>query len=190
MSAKNQTLGGTFGVTTAGLDVDWDAVYRRELPRVYNYFRYRLGDDARAEDLTSATFEKAWRKRDSYRRDAAAFSTWLLTIARNVATDEWRARRAVLPLETLAERAAPDSPEENYARRAELEQLGALLAELEPDERELVALKYGAELNNREIAAHLGLGESNVGTILYRVVGKLRRRWAEDERGGTGDGAR
>jgi RNA polymerase sigma-70 factor (ECF subfamily) len=177
MSAKNESLDGAFRSMTAKLDVDWNAVYRRELPRVYNYFRYRLGDDAAAEDLTSATFEKAWRKRDSYRRELAAFSTWLLTIARNVATDHLRARHTSLALDAVTTLTAPDSPDEQYARRAELEQLGALLAELNEDERELVALKYGAELNNREIAQHLGMSESNVGTTLYRVVGKLRTRW-------------
>ena len=46
-----------WGVVTA--EPDWDAVYTEQLPRVYNFFRYRLGNDAHAEDLTSRTFEKA-----------------------------------------------------------------------------------------------------------------------------------
>ncbi len=50
-----------------------------------------------------------------------------------------------------------------------------------PDrERELVALKYGAELTNREIARMTGLSESNVGTILNRVVAKLRNEWEKN----------
>jgi RNA polymerase sigma factor (sigma-70 family) len=67
-------------------EVDWNAVYGEMLPKVYNYFRYRLGDDPAAEDLTAATFEKAWSKRKQYRRDKSAFSTWLFTIASRVAT--------------------------------------------------------------------------------------------------------
>src|SRR5437879_2999161 len=43
--------------------VDWDTVYREELPRIYNFFRYRVGNPATAEDLTSLAFEKAWRAR-------------------------------------------------------------------------------------------------------------------------------
>src|SRR5689334_9343565 len=78
---------------------DWDAVYREQLPRVYNFFRYRFGNTADAEDLTSRTFEKAWRARHRYRRDVAGFSTWLLTIARNVGIDHIRARRLWVPLE-------------------------------------------------------------------------------------------
>ena len=78
---------------------DWDAVYRAELPRVYNFFRYRLGDVPDVEDLTARTFEKAWRARNRYRSDVAGFATWLMSIARNVATDHIRARRLHLPLE-------------------------------------------------------------------------------------------
>ena len=180
MSAHDQSLRSVFNVTTAKFNVDWNAVYRQELPRIYNYFRYRLGDNALAEDLTSATFEKAWRARDKYRRDLAAFSTWLLTIARNVATDHLRSDRAYLTLDAVREQPAPGSPHETYARQAELEQLGALLNKLNEQERELVALKYGAELNNREIATHLGISESNVGTTLHRIVTKLRQQWERE----------
>src|SRR6266496_425703 len=40
---------------------DWDALYAEQLPRIYNFFRFRVGEGAVAEDLTSITFEKAWR---------------------------------------------------------------------------------------------------------------------------------
>ena len=81
---------------------DWDEVYRAELPRVYNFFRYRFGVGADADDLTSRTFEKAWRARQRYRRDLAGFSTWLHSIARNVAIDHLRAARPQVPLEAAA----------------------------------------------------------------------------------------
>jgi RNA polymerase sigma-70 factor (ECF subfamily) len=181
MSAQNQSWRRFVAVTTAALDVDWNAVYRDELPRIYNYFRYRFGDNGLAEDLTAATFEKAWRARERYRRDLSGFSTWLLTIARNVATDHWRARRADVSLDAVREYPAPDSPHELYVRGAEIQRLGALLAQLKAHERELVALKYGAGRNNREIAKLLGMSESNVGTTLHRIVSKLRERWSEGE---------
>ena len=79
--------------------VDWEATYREEMPRVFNYFRYRGLERATAEDLTSVTFEKAWRARDRYRRDRAAVSTWLLAIARNVAIDHFRRSRPEVPIE-------------------------------------------------------------------------------------------
>jgi RNA polymerase sigma-70 factor, ECF subfamily len=182
MSVQNRFLQGFSAVTPAQADADWNAVYQRELPRIYNYFRYRFGNNAVAEDLTATTFEKAWKARSRYRRDLAGFSTWLLAIARNVAADYWRAHRDLVPLDTLAEQPAPGSPHEAYARRAELERLGALLAQLPERERDLVALKYGAQLNNREIAQQLHWSESNVGTTLHRIVAKLRERWDDRER--------
>jgi DNA-directed RNA polymerase specialized sigma24 family protein len=53
-------------------ELDWDALYADQAPRVFNYFRFRLGGGgADVEDLTSRTFEKAWRSRARYRRDLA-----------------------------------------------------------------------------------------------------------------------
>ena len=57
-----------------------------------------------------------------------------------------------------------------------------LLAELPDRERELLALKYGSGLTNREIAGLTGVSESNIGTILYRTLRRLRTLWDE---GGT-----
>jgi RNA polymerase sigma-70 factor (ECF subfamily) len=156
---------------------NWEAVYTEQLPRVYNFFRYRLGNEAHAEDLTSRTFEKAWSARARYRRDLAGFSTWLLSIARNVAIDHLRAQRPHLPLEAAEEVATPGTPHDDVAKASDLARLGALLKTLAPREQELVALKYGAEATNRAIAELTGLSESNVGTILHRVVQALRRDW-------------
>jgi RNA polymerase sigma-70 factor, ECF subfamily len=159
-------------------EVDWDRVYAEQLPRVLNFFRYRCGNAADAEDLTSITFEKAWRGRDRYRRDKGAFSTWLFTIARNAAVDHYRARPPVVPLdEAAAVAAGAATPEDETALRSDAARLAALLPTLSDRDRELIALKYGAEMSNRDIARATGLSESNVGTILYRAVQTLRERW-------------
>jgi RNA polymerase sigma-70 factor (ECF subfamily) len=157
---------------------DWEQVYAEQLPRVLNFFRYRLGDTADVEDLTARTFEKAWRARDRYRRDVAGFTTWLLTIARNVAIDHLRARRPYEPLEVAADVPSSDAtPEQQVLQHSEAQRLAALLATLPPRERDLMAMKYGADMTNRAIARATGLSESNVGTILHRAVESLRVRW-------------
>ena len=92
-------------------ELDWDAVYADQLPRIYNYFRFRLGSDADVEDLTARTFEKAWRSRASYRCDIAGFSTWLFRIAHNVGVDYLRARRNHVPIEAVDELVADSTPE-------------------------------------------------------------------------------
>src|ERR671925_548123 len=125
---------------------DWEQVYAEQLPRVLNFFRYRLGQTADVEDLTARTFEKAWRARHRYRRDLAGFSTWLLTIARNVAIDHLRVRQRPPnsePLDVAASAPSPDhTPEGQAVHQSEAQRLGALLATLEPRQRELIAMKY------------------------------------------------
>jgi RNA polymerase sigma-70 factor (ECF subfamily) len=161
----------------AAAEPDWDAVYAEHLPRIFNFFRYRCGPTADAEDLTARTFERAWRARRRYRRDVAGFSTWLFSIARNVAIDHYRARRPHVSLEAAVELAAAGTPEDEASRRSDSGRLALLLATLTDREREIVALKYGGDMNNRAIARATGLSESNVGTILHRAVQRLRSRW-------------
>ena len=137
-------------------DAEWDEAYAWHLPRVYNFFRYRVGDGADAEDLTSVTFEKAWRARDRYRRDHA-------------------------PIESAEHVAAGPTPEDLAVRRSDEEKLGRLLNGLPDRDRELLALKYGAGMTNRAIARLTGLTESNVGTLVHRAIVALRADWKEGD---------
>jgi RNA polymerase sigma-70 factor (ECF subfamily) len=162
-------------------EIDWNIVYRDQLPRVYNYLRFRVGNEADAQELTSRTFEKAWRSRNQYQRNLAGFSTWLFTIAQNVAIDHLRARRPHLPLESALEVVGAESPLNDAERDSNLARLAVLMERLDQRDQEVVALKYGADLTNREIARLTGLSESNVGTLLHRAVRELRSGWESRE---------
>lgn len=155
---------------------DWDAAYAEYLPRIYQFFCYRVRDGTTAEDLTSITFEKAWRARDRYRDDRSAFTTWLFAIARNVAIDYFRQHRET---ESLHESdAGNDVPlDETVQQRQDFARLSQLLAKLPIREREVIALKYGAALSHRDIARLLNLSESNVAVIAHRTVQHLREQW-------------
>jgi RNA polymerase sigma-70 factor (ECF subfamily) len=171
MNTRTNTLKGAYALAE---EIDWEVAYQEYLPRVYNFFCYQISDESLAEDLTAATFEKAWRGRTRFRRDLSAFSTWLFTIARNVATDHFRRRDRDIPLDVVSAQADPVSLEETVQRNQDFARLSRVLSQLPVRERELVAFKYGAGLNNREIAHLTRLSESNVGTILNRTVEKLR----------------
>ena len=181
MGNGDAVLGRVLPWAPAASERDWDALFAEQMPRVYNFFRYRVGHGADAEDLTSITFEKAWRARHRYRRDLAAFTTWLFVIARRVAVDHYRRRKPVVPIEAAADVPAAGTPEEDAVRRSEVERLQRLLEGLDARARELVALKYGAGLTNRAIAGLTGLTESNVGTLLHRTVASLRVEWFGEE---------
>lgn len=165
----------------SGEDINWDSVVNNELPRLYNYLRYRLGDESIAEELTSVVLEKAWTKRHRYRKDRAAFSTWLFAIAQKEVLMYLRKRRVTLPI-SMAENVTGETAEDIVQYSQDIKHLSLLLIIMPEREREIVSLKFGADLNNREISVITGLSESNVGTILSRVLQKLREQWqVQDE---------
>ena len=171
-----------FLTRASSTEAEFEELYHAELPRIYNFFRYRVGDGQIAEDLTSETFEKAWRNRERYRNDLAAFSTWLFTIARRVALDYFRKHHPhEIPLDGMANTSASNFVEDISQQSADFAHLSVLLARLADRERELVALRYGAGLTNRAIAHLSGLTESNVGVILHRALQQLRSKWENDD---------
>jgi len=152
-------------------------LYEEYMPKVFRYMNYRVNDISVAEDLTSAVFEKVLTRLTSYRLDKASFSTWLFTIARNTVIDHYRtfSKKQTVPLDKAAEMsAANSSPEEEFSRKEERQRLKVCLAVLSAQEQDIVSFKFASELTNRQIANMIGLSESNVGTILYRAVRKLR----------------
>ena len=156
------------------VEIDWNQLYGEHIGRVFNFFRYRTGDDQLAQDLTSTTFEKAWKKRHQYRGTREEFVGWLYAIARNVAHDYFRKKRDVVSLEGLVIHSIDGELTEEVAQKIEFSQLVHCIKQLPEREQEIITLKYGADLNNRQIAKQMGLSESNVGSILHRMVKKLR----------------
>lgn len=158
--------------------IDWGHVVLVDFPKVFNYFRYSGLDDDSAEELAAITFEKAWRARDTYKPKKSALITWLTTIAKNTLIDYYRTNKPLYPIDALEEKNEPGSQGHNLEQVIQqtefLEKLRKLLFQLPDRERELIALKYGTGMTNRDIAELTGLTESNVGTILHRVVSFLR----------------
>ena len=155
--------------------------YEAYLPRVLNYVRLRVDDEALAQDLTARTFERVLTHIDSL-RDLDAFGGWLFRIARNVIAGHYRRRKPELPLEWAADCAAPDpSPESDVERAEHLATLQGVLAGLSEREREIIRLRFVAELPHREIGKAMGLRAGNVAVILYRALNKLREQFEREE---------
>jgi RNA polymerase sigma-70 factor (ECF subfamily) len=153
------------------------AIYDHYYPRIYAYVRYRVRDAGLTEDITAQIFERVLANLSKYDAEQAPFAVWLFTIARHRVSDHHRAqqRRHLLPLDLVRGRASADpAPEEIVVRDETREALLVAVSRLSERERDILALKFGAELTNRRIAALTGLTESNVGVILYRAVRRLR----------------
>ena len=164
------------------------SLYEEHMAYVFRYINYRLGNRNEAEDLTSIVFEKALAAFHRYDSNKAAPQTWLLTIARNTVTDYLRksSKRKTMPLDNAVgvESMDPPPPEQTESRE-EYEQLQVCLATLPQREQEIISLKFGGELNNRQISSVVGLSENNVGTILFRAICKLRnclKDWSNETR--------
>jgi RNA polymerase sigma-70 factor (ECF subfamily) len=153
---------------------DFEALYRRTFPRAYAYAASLLRDRSAAEEVTAQAFERAYRKRRSYRQRRGTVDAWLFGIVRNAALDELRRRRRSAGLEAEPADLAGSAADEQVEGAIRRQTLRAALAGLEPRDRELVALKFAGGLGNAEIARVLGVSESNAGTRLHRVLTKLR----------------
>ena len=168
------TLTAPLRSRTSSPALDFEALYRATRDDVYAYAATLLRDRAAAEDVTAAAFERAYRKQRTYKAARGSERAWLFGIARNAALDELRRRKrsAALAAEPAdVEAAPPEDAAEAALRRAAVR---VALARLEGRERELIALKFHAGLDNSEIAAVLGVSVSNAGTQLHRAMTKLR----------------
>jgi RNA polymerase sigma-70 factor, ECF subfamily len=137
--------------------------------RVYAYVAYRVGDGADAEDLTSETFERAVRYRKTYDSTKGEPIAWLLGIARRCIESSAVARTPV-PQE-LPDAPAPGDLEEHTVRRLTL---SAAVSALDEHDRELVALRYGADLTSRQIGEVVGARANTVDVALHRALARLR----------------
>lgn len=153
---------------------EFEELYRASRDDVYAYVATLLRDRFAAEDVTALAFERAYRKRSSFRPGRGSARAWLFGIARNAALDELRrrTRTAAAGVEPVDEAArSPEDEAETGARRLAVR---AGLESLHPRERELVALKFFAGLSNAELAEVLGTSETNAGTRVHRAIHKLR----------------
>jgi RNA polymerase sigma factor (sigma-70 family) len=168
----SETLVATAEEAPLAADLAFDRLYRSSRDDVYAYVAGLLRDAPAAEEVTAMAFERAYRKRNRFDPQRGEPRAWLFGIARNAALDELRRRGR--QAELTAEPADLDSfrPDEGPSERRLA--VSAALERLQPGERELIALKFFAGLDNVEIAQVLDVSESNAGTKLHRAMTKLR----------------
>ena len=154
---------------------DFERLYAEHAHALLGFLVYRTGDRALAEDMLADTFEKVLRTRRGFDRRRASEKTWLYTIALNRLRDHTRKAGA----ESRAiERAAVEVGAGDGRGGLELaesrQSLTTALAALSPEEREAVALRYGADLSVPEVARVLGESVTTMEGRVYRALRKLR----------------
>lgn len=156
------------------------ALYELYVTRVYRYLRTHCQSDEDAADLTQHVFLRALDALPGYRAGGAPFGAWLFRIARHAAIDAHRRARSTIAWERMPEALHPGSgrdPEDELLRREALGRLQGLLAALDSDKRELLALRFAAQLSAPEIAAVVGKRPDAVKRQLTRIIHGLKEAY-------------
>jgi RNA polymerase sigma factor (sigma-70 family) len=154
-------------------DDEFERLYAAEAQGLFAFLAYRTGDRALAEDLLADAFERALRSRGRFNPRRGSQKRWLYAIALNLLRDH--ARRAAAEGRALGRVDQPAASDEleGVERR---EALHRALARLSPEEREAIALRFGADLSVPEMARVLGEPLTTVEGRVYRALRKLRER--------------
>jgi RNA polymerase sigma-70 factor (ECF subfamily) len=153
---------------------DFDRVYAEHAQAVFAFLAYRTGDRVLAQDLAADTFEAAFKARRRFDRKRGSERTWLMTIALNRLRDHARRQAAeARAYERVTTGAGPAGADE-FEAVADRDLVMRGLAALSEEERECLALRFGADLTLKEIAAAIGEPESTVEGRVYRGLRKLR----------------
>src|SRR5687768_13207429 len=150
-------------------DEEFERLYAAEAAGLFSFLAYRVGDRSLAEDLVADAFERALRSRRRFDRRRGSEKTWLYAIALNVLRDH--ARRTAAAGRALERHGATaDAIDPAIAQVEHRDQVQRALTVLNPEEREAIALRFGAELTVPEIAQVLGERLTTVEGRVYRAL--------------------
>jgi RNA polymerase sigma-70 factor (ECF subfamily) len=155
-------------------DEAFERLYAEHAQALYGFLSYRTGDRVLAEDLLADTFERALRARGRFDRRKASEKTWLYAIALNLLRDQVRRRGSeskALERVAVGVSGASGGGIEQIADR---DLVGRSLGALSEEEREAIALRFGADLTVPEIAKLIAEPLSTVEGRVYRALRKLR----------------
>lgn len=152
-------------------------LYDTYLPKIYRFVFLKTGRKQDAEDLTHQIFASAWENMSRYELKGFPFSSWLYRIANNAVIDYYRTWKHYQSIDAV--------PEEIFAETTNLETkldaafdihiIKTALQKLEPDQQNILIMKFVDDLSNKEIAAVVGKSEGAVRVIQHRALKQLKQ---------------
>lgn len=157
----------------------FSAIYEHYEPHLYRFVFAKVSIKEIAEDLTSQTFEKALKNIHTFKWEGNSLSSWLYQIAKRLIIDYYRAtaRHGAVVTDAVDTTTLSD----NYSLEQQIETevnqnlLQDLIEKLPEKERKVMYLKFYNGYTNKLIGEITGLSETNVGTIIYRAVRRLKQ---------------
>ena len=156
-------------------DEDFERLYEEHAEALLSFLALRTGDRALAEDLLADAFERVLRKRRTFDRRRGSEKAWLYSIALNLLRDH--ARRSKVErgaTEKIRFERGTEAPDPNLGQVEDRDVVDQVLGVLSAEEREAVALRFGADLTVPEIAELTGNSLTTVEGRVYRALKKLR----------------
>jgi RNA polymerase sigma-70 factor (ECF subfamily) len=147
---------------------------------VYSYLRSRADNDEDAADLTQQVFLQALDGLPRYQNRGLPFAAWLLSIARNLAINFHKGSRRPMPWDLLPEALQASGDDDVGGRAARGDLIDTLFAHLDPHARELLLLRFGADLTVAEIALVIGKSEAATRMRLIRTLRTLRENYHDE----------
>jgi RNA polymerase sigma-70 factor (ECF subfamily) len=157
----------------------FDAYYGR----VYRYAFGRLRNQSDAEDVAAETFARVVRDLGKFRWKGAGFEAWLFRIASNLVVDRTReASKEMVDEEMVTDRGKVSSqtPETEVIRRELAADLGVMLSGLAPEQREVLLLRFAADLDTSEVARMMEKNTNAIRQLQFRALQRMREKMSAE----------
>ncbi len=158
------------------------AVYNQYFPEIFRYVRYRLDDDALAEDISSEVFCSLLKAIKAGRAPQVNLRGWLIGTARHMIIDHLR-RNHRHPSEAISDALEfnGDGPSEEVEQRLASRALHKALVHLTEDQQQVLALRFGQGYSLEETAAVMKKQVNAVKALQFRALNALQRRLGEEK---------
>ncbi len=154
-------------------------LYDQYAPALYRFIAVKVSTKQEAEDLMHEVFLSAWQKLPTFEEQGFPFGSWLYKIARNRTIDYYRTKKVAASIDD-EEGGFDQLPDHNVKIEAAVDQqfdidaIKGALNQLNPEQREVIELRFMAELSPVEIAGIVGKKEGTVRIIQFRALKKLK----------------
>ncbi|MBI5733164.1 sigma-70 family RNA polymerase sigma factor [Candidatus Jorgensenbacteria bacterium] len=151
-------------------------LYDEYIPRIYRFILLKVSRKQDAEDLTHQVFLNAWQNINRYEFRGFPFSSWLYRIAVNAVIDFYRTNKHEQRLETTPEEDLSETSELNDTvdHVLDITAVKTAVAKLEPDQQNVIIMKFVDDLSNKEVAQALEKTEGAIRVIQHRALKQLR----------------
>ncbi len=159
-------------------------LYETYFDRIYRYAYLRLNNGTEAEDVAQDVFVRALAAIKKYEERDVPFTAWLFRIAHNQVIDHVRKEKGEKRVsfdDCPNLQASEPSPDSLAEKNMEIEDIAERIGKLSPAQREVISLRFGAEMPIAEVAIALGKSQGTVKALQYNAIVALRKLMSSEK---------